>query len=55
MRGAAHLMVSSLAGALALVTCKEPLRASLATHMRLQAAPAAVDPASLEHAVTVQL
>mmetsp|Transcript_518 Transcript_518/g.1826 ORF Transcript_518/g.1826 Transcript_518/m.1826 type:complete len:2264 (-) Transcript_518:4073-10864(-) len=34
MRKAAHLMVCSLAGSLALVTCKEPLRASLTNHLR---------------------
>ena len=34
LRGAAHLMASSLAGSLALVTCKEPLRASLANQLR---------------------
>ena len=31
---AAHLMVSNLAGSLALVTCKEPLRVSLNNHIR---------------------
>lgn len=34
MRKAAHLMVSNLAGSLALVTCKEPLRVSIGNHMR---------------------
>ncbi|KEI41517.1 uncharacterized protein L969DRAFT_58634 [Mixia osmundae IAM 14324] len=34
MRSASHLMVQSLAGSLALVTCKEPLRISLVTHIR---------------------
>ena len=34
LRSAAHLMVSSLAGSLALVTCKEPLRVSLANQLR---------------------
>ncbi|CAK8992992.1 CCR4-NOT transcription complex subunit 1 (CCR4-associated factor 1) [Durusdinium trenchii] len=34
MRKAAHLMVSNLAGALALVTCKEPLRVSIGNHLR---------------------
>ncbi|CAM9338037.1 unnamed protein product [Scytosiphon promiscuus] len=33
-RAAAHLMVSNLAGSLALVTCKEPLRVSIGNHMR---------------------
>ena len=34
MRKAAQLMISNLAGSLALVTCKEPLRASISTHLR---------------------
>lgn len=34
MRKAAHLMAQKLAGSLALVTCKEPLKTNLATHMR---------------------
>jgi len=34
MRKAAQLMVKSLAGSLALVTCREPLRASVSTHLR---------------------
>lgn len=34
MRNAAHLMVQNLAGSLALVTCKEPLRISMVTHLR---------------------
>lgn len=34
MREAAHLMVQNLAGSLALVTCKEPLRLSIVTHLR---------------------
>ena len=34
MRKAAHLMVSNLAGSLALVTCKEPLRVSIGNHLR---------------------
>lgn len=34
MRKAAHLMVQYLAGNLALVTCKEPLRSNMATHLR---------------------
>lgn len=33
-RKAAQLMVSNLAGSLALVTCKEPLRVSIAKHLR---------------------
>ncbi|XP_047314979.1 CCR4-NOT transcription complex subunit 1-like isoform X3 [Impatiens glandulifera] len=34
MRNAAHLMVSSLAGSLAHVTCKEPLLSSIPSHLR---------------------
>lgn len=34
MRRAAHLMVQYLAGNLALVTCKEPLRGNMVTHVR---------------------
>lgn len=34
MRKAAHLMAQSLAGSLAMVTCKDPLRASMVNHMR---------------------
>ena len=34
VRKAAHLMVSSLAGSLALVTCREPLKASVANQLR---------------------
>jgi len=34
MRKAAQLMVSNLAGSLALVTCREPLRGSITTHLR---------------------
>lgn len=34
MGAAAHLMVQNLAGSLALVTCKEPLRTSMITHIR---------------------
>ncbi|KDQ60584.1 hypothetical protein JAAARDRAFT_31550 [Jaapia argillacea MUCL 33604] len=34
MRKAGHLMAQKLAGSLALVTCKEPLKSNLATHIR---------------------
>lgn len=34
MRNAGQLMVANLAGSLALVTCREPLRASVSTHLR---------------------
>ncbi|KAF5180416.1 Ccr4-not transcription complex subunit [Thalictrum thalictroides] len=47
----AHLMVASLAGSLAHVTCKEPLRVSISNHLRnsLQSLNVAND--ILEHAV----
>ncbi len=51
---AAHLMVSSLAGSLALVTCKEPLRVSLSNQLRvlLQQVPQnGLDQAALEQTV----
>jgi len=34
IRKAAHLMVQNLAGSLALVTCKDPLRVSMGNHLR---------------------
>ncbi|KAG6832730.1 hypothetical protein H0H92_012302 [Tricholoma furcatifolium] len=34
LRNAGHLMAKKLAGSLALVTCKEPLKTNLATHLR---------------------
>lgn len=34
LRKAAHQMISNLAGSLALVTCKEPLRVSIGNHLR---------------------
>lgn len=34
LRNAGHLMAKKLAGSLALVTCKEPLKSNLATHLR---------------------
>ena len=52
MRKAAHLMVSSLAGSLALVTCREPLRSSLATQLRHLLANT-MDANQLEQTVTV--
>lgn len=50
LRAAAHLMVSSLAGSLALVTCKEPLRVSLGTQLKMMLQPS-MDPAMLAQAV----
>lgn len=34
VRKAAHLMAQRLAGSLALVTCKEPLKSNMASHLR---------------------
>lgn len=34
IRKAGHLMAQKLAGSLALVTCKEPLRSNLPAHIR---------------------
>lgn len=34
LRKAGHLMAQKLAGSLALVTCKEPLKSNLAAHLR---------------------
>ena len=53
MRKAAHLMVSSLAGQLALVTCREPMRVSLLEMLRSLLQPA-LEPVALEHAATVR-
>ena len=53
MRKAAHLMVSSLAGSLALVTCKDPLRVSLMQQMR-NMLQSNVDPSTLEQTVQVR-
>lgn len=40
VKRAAHLMVASLAGSLALVTCREPLRVSLTQNLRQVLQPA---------------
>lgn len=53
MRKCAHLMVSNLAGSLALVTCKEPLRVSIGNHIRSLLSCATVDAAQLEKVTQV--
>eukprot|EP00941_MAST-03F_sp_MAST-3F-sp1_P005319 g5319.t1 len=55
IRKAAHLMVSNLAGSLALVTCKEPLRVSISQHLRtlLAGVSGSIDQAALEQLVGV--
>lgn len=52
MRKAAHLMVGSLAGSLALVTCRDPLRTSLTNRLRSLLAQG-LDAAALEQYVQV--
>ena len=53
MRHAAQLMVANLAGSLALVTCKEPLRASIGNHLRTLLAPSGAEPSRVDYAVQV--
>ncbi|XP_039063628.1 CCR4-NOT transcription complex subunit 1-like isoform X2 [Hibiscus syriacus] len=48
---AAHLMVASLAGSLAHVTCKEPLRGSISTHLRSSLQGLSIGSDLLEQAV----
>ncbi|XP_020538535.1 CCR4-NOT transcription complex subunit 1 isoform X2 [Jatropha curcas] len=48
---AAHLMVASLAGSLAHVTCKEPLRTSISTQLRSSLQGLSIASELLEHAV----
>ncbi|XP_058008298.1 uncharacterized protein LOC110666945 isoform X2 [Hevea brasiliensis] len=48
---AAHLMVASLAGSLAHVTCKEPLRTSISTQLRNSLQGLSIASELLEHAV----
>ncbi|KAF0684179.1 Aste57867_23829 [Aphanomyces stellatus] len=51
MRKAAHVMVSSLSGSLALITAKEPLRNSIASHLR--ALLPTSEPHQVDHVVNV--
>ena len=54
LRSAAHLAAASLAGSLALVTCREPLRAALAAQLRaLLAQVPGLDAATVEHLAAV--
>ncbi|TMW60361.1 hypothetical protein Poli38472_000403 [Pythium oligandrum] len=53
MRKAAHLMVASMSGSLALITAKEPLRNSIATHLRALIPASAGDPQQIEHVIQV--
>ncbi|GAU24430.1 hypothetical protein TSUD_391390 [Trifolium subterraneum] len=51
IKNAAHLMVASLAGSLAHVTCKEPLRTSISTHLRNSVQSLSIANEILEQAV----
>ncbi|CAM9216626.1 unnamed protein product, partial [Ectocarpus fasciculatus] len=53
LRSAAHLMISNLAGSMALVTCKEPLRVSIGNHIRSLLAQSISDQSVLEQIVQV--
>ena len=52
LRQAAHLMVSSLAGSLALVTCKEPLKVSLVNQLK-NVLQTMLDPTLLEQTINI--
>lgn len=51
VREAAHAMVTCLAGSLALVTCKEPLRGALSQHLTQLLQTPSVEPSAVETAV----
>lgn len=53
MRKAAHLMVASMSGSLALITAKEPLRNAIGTHLRSLIPSSAGDPQQIEHVIQV--
>merc|ERR1711871_145556 len=54
LRSAAQLMATNLAGSLAIVTCREPLRISIANHLRSLLAQANVNDATVvENAVQI--
>ncbi|TDH65786.1 hypothetical protein CCR75_009587 [Bremia lactucae] len=53
MRKAAHLMVASMSGSLALITAKEPLRNAIGIHLRALLPVAAGDAQQLEHVIQV--
>lgn len=55
MRKAAQLMVSNLAGSLAVVTCKEPLRLSMANYLHTLFQPANAESSVVDQAVQVLL
>ncbi|XP_045789212.1 CCR4-NOT transcription complex subunit 1 [Trifolium pratense] len=51
IKNAAHLMVASLAGSLAHVTCKEPLRASISSQLKASLQSLSIANDILDHAV----
>merc|ERR1711871_91947 len=53
LRSAAHMMISSLAGSLSLVTCKEPLRISIGNHLRTLMTSMTADQTAIEQVVQV--
>ena len=53
LRNGAHLMISNLAGSLALVTCKEPLRLSIGNHLRSLLQQVTSDQSLIEQIVQV--
>eukprot|EP01036_Dinobryon_divergens_P029707 gene29707-38838_t len=53
LRNGAHYMISSLAGSLALATCKEPLRISIGNHLRTLLAQSISDQVVIEQIVQV--
>jgi CCR4-NOT transcription complex subunit 1 len=53
LRTAAQLMITNLAGSLALVTCKEPLRISIGNHLRSLLSQVLNDTANVEQIVQV--
>ena len=55
LRTAAQLMITNLAGSLALVTCKEPLRISIGNHLRTLLTQVNADAASMEQIVQVKI
>ncbi|CCI49970.1 unnamed protein product [Albugo candida] len=53
MRKAAHLMVASMSGSLALITAKEPLRSSIGSHLRALIPSSVGEPQQIEHVIQV--
>ena len=53
LRNGAHLMISNLAGSLALVTCKEPLRVSIGNHLRSLLQQVTSDQSIIEQVVLI--